>query len=276
MNWAAIRQLPARNADGEIQAAQVHASIAIEACWSYSQKLDYHSSPHSSFGSQASHKSQWSIRSQHSANQDEIVDDHPMSPLSEVRPARQRTVSLPSSTSLQEINPTTKRRVTSFELQPSSSTHDQNAITSKRRRLSFSPEAERRGVNFTPRLSREPPSPFQSDSNVLDSRSQGNTSSGRAMPRGTTPFAYATPHSNTHVMGLADLVGCIGGDGDTELGTDLAGGEEHVQQIEEEWEGVGDGTCKDVDEHMSDGDSAVDDAEIDDDDLEEGLTIYEG
>lgn len=270
--WASLRQLPARNADGELQAAQVHASIAIEACWSYSQKLDYQSSLHSSFGSQATRKSQWSTRSRHSPERDEIVEDHPMSPLSEVRPVRQRTVSLPSSTSVQEVAPPTKRRVASFELQSTAHEHDQALLTSKRPRLSFSPEAERRGVNFTPRLSREPASPFHSESNIIDSRSQGNTSSGRAMPRGTTPFAYATPHSNSHFVGLAELVGSGGGDGDTELGTDLAG-EEHAEHNEEEWEGVGEGTSKEDDEHMSDGD--IGDAEIDDDDLEEGLTIYE-
>lgn len=274
LDWAAVRQLPARNADGELQAAQVHASIAIEACWSYSQKLDYQTSLHSSFGSNETRRSQWSMRSQHSPEPDAIVEDHPMSPLSEARPVRQRTVSLPSSASVQHIVPTTKRRVASFELQTNNHEPHQNLSASKRRRLSFSPEAERRGVNFTPRLSREPPSPFHSDSNALDSRSQGNTSSSRAVPRGTTPFAYATPHSNSHLVGLAELVGCSAGEGDTELGTDLAG-EEHAEHNEEEWEGVGEGTSKETDEHMSDGDSAVEDAEIDDDDLEEGLTIYE-
>lgn len=76
---------------------------------------------------------------------------------------------------------------------------------------------------------------------------------------------------------MADLMSC--GDGDTELGTDIAG-----DQADEEWQGVGDGMDAeddigdqdesmegDSDEEDDDG-SAIDDIEADE---EEGLTIYE-
>lgn len=269
--WKSLYQLPARNSRGEVRPNLVKKGVAIEACWSYNDKLDYVPSLHSSFGSHASRKSH-----RDSEEQQDIPQQQPMSPLSDARPLRQRTVSLPSS---ETATVALKRRAASFETAdtapPSSDPVD--VATIKRPRLTTSPEAERRGVGFTPRLSREPPSPFPSDAHMVDSRSQGATSSSRAMPRGTMPFAYATPHSNSHFVTMADLMSC--GDGDTELGTDIAG-----DQADEEWQGVGDAMdaeddSGDQDESMSgdsdedeDDGSAIDDVEADE---EEGLTIYE-
>ena len=84
-------------------------------------------------------------------------------------------------------------------------------------------------------------------------------------------------------MGVAELMGC--GDGDTEIGTDLAGAtSEHG---DEEWQGVGDvpeagqeDVVVDKDEEDvnesevsdEDDDSLLDDTSVDED---EGYTIYE-
>lgn len=239
--WKTLRELPQRNARGDVQNHVFSKGRAIEACWSYSDKLDHAPSLHSSFGSsQKSHP--------HPAD----LPPHPMSPLSTARPLRPRTASLPSSESA------LKRRAASFEHTPAPTSSAPAPVstkaTTKRPCLSTSPEAERRGAGFTPRLSREPLSD-------ADARSQGS----RVVPRGTTPFAYATPHSNSQFVGLAELVGW--GDGDTELGTEVGG---------EEWEGVGGGE----DESMgSDGESVESDGsegkDLEDGDEEEGLTIYE-
>jgi hypothetical protein len=258
--WKTLKDLPARNESGEVQNHKIGKNVAIEACWSYNDKLDYVPSLHSSFGSRASHKSQ----ADSSAPQ---VPDQPISPLSDARPLRQR----PISSSLPNYETATlalKRRAASFETLGNApiSSDPPSLGPTKRARLSISPEAERRGVNFTPRLSREPPSPFHSDVNMVDSRSQG-----AASKRGTTPFAYATPHSNSTLMGIAGLMGC--GDDDTVLGTDLA---------DEEWQGVGDGLDDeeeedgnedDDDESVASGDnSSYGDTDVDE---EEGMTIYE-
>ena len=258
--WKTLKDLPARDEEGEVR-HKIGRNVAIEACWSYNDKLDYVPSLHSSFGSRASHKSHPDSSSPHQ------VPDQPMSPLSDARPLRQRTI----SSSLPTYEPAAlalKRRAASFETLGNApmSSDPPSLATAKRARLSVSPEAERRGVGFTPRLSREPPSPFHSDVNMVDSRSQGATSK-----RGTTPFAYATPHSNSTLMGIAGLMGC--GDDDTVLGTDLA---------DEEWQGVGDGLDDEEEEDDQDDDddesvasgenSSYGDTDVDE---EEGMTIYE-
>ena len=82
-------------------------------------------------------------------------------------------------------------------------------------------------------------------------------------------------------MGVVELMGC--GDGDTEIGTDLAGATS--DHGDEEWQGVGDvheaGQEDVVDEDDGDDASMVsdedDDSELDDTsvDEDEGYTIYE-
>ncbi|KAK5137130.1 hypothetical protein LTR08_000635 [Meristemomyces frigidus] len=264
--WQDIRQLPMFDATGGEQAAQATHAV-IEACWTYSDHLDHPVSTQASF---ASHDSQWNVRSQQSMQDGMDSDDGPVSSQPEPRLKRQRTVSLPSSSSALEHakEPLPKRRVASFEIGttiPLSEGQMALLATAKRRRISISPEAERRGVGLTPRWSREPPSPFTSE-HAGEVRSQGLAS----RKRGTTPFAYATPHSNSNYIGRVDL---FGGDGDTEPDTDLAA--THSESGEEEWHGVEDedaGSNSDpVDER-----SAVDEAEIEEDDLDEGLVIYEG
>jgi hypothetical protein len=262
-SWKNIRELPLVDASGEEQAAQ-NEKLAIEACWTYNEQLDYVPSGHSSFGS---HESQWSTRSQLAANDAGDLEDPPISPRSELLLPRQRTISLPSSNSavikLRDILP--KRRFASFEPVATVPIHAEESgveIVAKRRRISLSPEAERRGVNFTPRLSREPPSPFTSEV-AAEGRSQGTSS----RKRGTTPFAYATPHSNNHFISRLEL---MVGDGDTEADTELYGATS--ERGEEEWEGVGDG-----DTNRSDHGSVVQDkgVDVDDDELDvEGMELY--
>ena len=246
--WKTLKDLPVRNEQGEVQSRTIGRSIAIEACWSYNDKLDYVPSLHSSFGSRTSHKSHPDSIIPHQ------IPNQPMSPLSDARPLRQRTIS--SSLPTYDTAPLApKRRAASFEPLANNApiSSDPSSLTaSKRPRLSTSPETERRSTGFTPRpsLSREPPSPFTSDANMMavDSRSQhDNAASKKDRERGTTPFAYATPHSNsTTMLGIAGMTG-YGGDDDTVLGTDLA---------DEEWEGVGD---------FEDGDGDDDDREVGDD-----------
>jgi hypothetical protein len=262
--WKTLKDLPARDELGEVQSRIIGRSVAIEACWSYNDKLDYIPSMHSSFGSRASHKSQGGDFSVHHQ-----IQDQPMSPLSDARPLRHRTISS-SLPNYETAALALKRRAASFETLTNAPTSSDppSLATAKRARLSISPEAERRGVGFTPRLSREPPSPFHSDVHMVDSRSQGAASKG-----GTTPFAYATPHSNSTIIGMAGLQGC--GDDDTVLGTDLA---------DEEWQGVGDAFEDEQDdgeeeeddddgESIESGDnSAYSDTDVDE---EEGMTIYE-
>ncbi|KAK5124446.1 hypothetical protein LTR85_001663 [Meristemomyces frigidus] len=268
-SWQTIRQLPMFDATGEEQAAQA-SHVAIEACWTYNERLDQPVSAHASFASHASHDSQWIIHSQQSHQEEGGNKGRPMSPQSEARPKRQRTVSLPSSSSAAEQVKASlpKRRVASFETGttlPLSEGQIALLATAKRRRISTSPEAERRGVGFTPRWSREPPSPFTSE-HAGEARSQGANS----RMRGTTPFAYATPHSNSNYVGR---MGFLGGDGDTEPDTDMAA--PHSEMGEDEWHGVEDEGI-DAIQHQIDGQSAMDEAEIDGSNLDEGLTIYEG
>ena len=261
-SWSKIRELPMFDASADEQAAQVE-NVAIEACWTYNEQLDRVPSVHSSF---ASHESQWSTRSQLAANDAEETDHPPISPRSESLLPRQRTVSLPSSTSAADQAKATvpKRRVASFEPVATVPIHadgysEENVA--KRRRISLSPEAERRGMNFTPRRSREPPSPFTSEA-AAEARSQGTSS----RKRGTTPFAYATPHSNNNFVSRMEL---NTGDGDTEADTDIV--VDQSERGEDEWEGVDDGNT-----NQSTGGSVIQDQEVDETDLYEAANTYEG
>lgn len=268
--WQRLRELPRVQTDFPIQDAQatVDEADARESCWTHNPALDP-PSLHSSFASSFSHQSQWSTRSQASQSNDRHKEDTrrpaPISPLSEQRPnldPRRQTVSLPSSTAELPSTAQPKRRIASFE-----------SGYPKRRRTSSSPETERRGAGFTPRWSREPPSPFTSE------RSQAVA--GAIAKRCATPSAYATPHSNTvATMGISGI-----GGGDTE--PESEGSESRKGDDGEEWEGVAEENGN-AQAYMSDGgvehsdvgseyevDDDDDDDDSDDEDLDEGLTIYE-
>ena len=140
--WKTLKDLPARNEDGEVQ-SRIGRNVAIEACWSYNDKLDYVPSLHSSFGSRASHKSQADSSAPHQ------IPDQPMSPLSDARPLRQRTISS-SLPNYESSALALKRRAASFETLPNApmSSDPPILINAKRARLSISPEAERRGCRL--------------------------------------------------------------------------------------------------------------------------------
>lgn len=267
-SWQRLRHLPIHEASGQEQAAQA-TNAAIEACWTYNDRLDQPTSAHASFASHASRDSQWSTRSQQSDHEEASIDDRPVSPESGPRLSHHRTVSLPSSSSAAEQAKASlpKRRVASFETAATvPSNDDQMATTAagKRRRISTSPEAERRGVGLTPRWSREPPSPYTSE-HAGEARSQGAFS----RKRGTTPFAYATPHSNSNYN--VPRMDFIGGDGDTEADTDMVA--PHSERGEDEWHGVEEELSAGMDQ--SDGGSAMDEVEIDEANPDMGTTICE-
>ena len=242
MTWRDIRRLPSFGGSGEAPVERLQDSD-VEACWAYCQQLDRPMSVHSSFDPNVDTKGLQSD-----------IDNakrQPSSSHSEARPRRQRTISLPSSGSPAEQGKEAlpKRRVASFETGASTvirANELDDQIGSKRRRISYSHEAERRGVNFTPRRSREPPSPFTSEA-AADVRSQ---EVGRHK-RGRTPSAYATPHSHNNVLYRMEYIGF---DGDTEANTEIAA--ENSERGEEEWEGVDDG-----DTNYDHGDAVFQEAE---------------
>jgi len=233
-SWHKLRMLPMYQPSSSDEVAQIE-SATIDACWAYHDHLDSPTSNHTSFAPHQSPGSD-SAGGSEAPRRDEGLEQLgsqalPSSPHSGVGSVHHRTVSLPTSNSaaVKGMAALPKRRVASFEAR-NSMTPDYQAAASinalKRRRISASPEAERKGVGFTPRWSGEPPSPFTSEH-------AGEAQSQRV--RGTTPFAYATPHSNTYFAGRVEL---IGPDGDTEADTDLAGlPSDHG---EEEWNGVDD------------------------------------
>ncbi|EGP86374.1 uncharacterized protein MYCGRDRAFT_109766 [Zymoseptoria tritici IPO323] len=249
-SWPALRSLPMYGADGEIHAAQVVGNV-IEACWSYNDRLDHRAaSLHSSFADQIS-------ISDSDNERDQLSHSVPITKLR--RSSTFRSASMPTSQS---------PPVARFPIAPppSSSPHPVAAANpkrrdrevehkaDKRRRVSSlssrnssssalgplgSPELHRGGVNFTPRWSREPLSPytggassnpargsspaeFEDHGILLGRRSVGAFPAGsreglndhinerRGRAASGTPFAYATPHSGVMDDGTE-------GGGDTEV-----------------------------------------------------------
>ncbi|TKX21601.1 hypothetical protein C1H76_6097 [Elsinoe australis] len=222
-----IRQLSLRTGPGFDGLPQKADS---EACWAHHATLDAPPFADSSFTSNASRQSIWSTKSNASRQTVRQEEFHPpsamVSPISEartLRDSRRRTVSIPPS----EGEPSSsanrsKRRVASFET---------SALDSKRRRTSASSSQHPRpGPAYTPRLSREPPSPFASE-HPTDRGGSESTSARRVV----TPLAYETPHSHTN-----NTVATLHreNDGDTEADTDIAGREIWSGRGEDEWHGV--------------------------------------
>lgn len=261
-SWPGLRNLPAFDVDGVVQEAQIDGDI-VEACWTYNDRLDHSASLNSSFAS-SHEESGWGVSDGEGTA--EIKNDVPMLSPTATRHSRMRSASLPSSAV--EVEAAPKRRVASFELEPTAGVLEYSPENiSKRRRISSnSPELERRGVNFTPRWSREPPSPYMTE-DIGHLRSSQATN--RA--RGTTPFAYATPHSHFDSRG-GD------GDGDTEVDDvmTVAIAPSDEEDDAEEWQGVQDGLDS---EYLPKTTSMqIDDADrdyLDEDNLEDGLSIYE-
>lgn len=291
--WQRLRVLPRVFPDLDQSSSEVGEADALEACWEYDHRLDpppsaqssfdsHHSSlsirqargngkgnGHGSKTSQSSNQSSVAVSLDQSSTSTSVapVTARALSPLMErfVRPLHSRTTSMPAlvplKTSPSQSVGIGKRRIASFdhELQPTATNSNYRnspqsspirptsiattggamaPLSLKRRRISRSPSRPR----DTPRWS-GPPSPYYFEEFVEVERK-----------RGTTPFAYATPHSNTPYVdfGMNSLA-----DNDDDLGSttdaDDAGldnDEEHDQddyesdadhghQPEDEaWEGV--------------------------------------
>ncbi|KAF2230230.1 hypothetical protein EV356DRAFT_509286 [Viridothelium virens] len=179
----------------------------------------------------------------------------PVTPLSD-SPRHRRTASAPISdysSGLHGVSSTIeKRRMISFDSAPhprnalqlsrrTSALSNQSGSSSKRRRISRSPDVERSAIaaaqGFTPRRSKEPPSPFYppSSQGLPLPRSQGHAGAGDLTAAGPSTgrswdanAAYATPFSGGHL--LPGVVGSAKG-GDTEADSAM------IDQ-DEVWEGV--------------------------------------
>ncbi len=290
--WQKMRLLPRVFPDIE-SSAEVREADAREPCWEWDERLDPPPSVHSSFTSQHSSLSirrAASLRSQSShhsypSNQSSsaapspmlsttptsIIQTRPISPLIERhRPLHTRTSSMPSIIPLKFSPSQGKRRIASFDHE----LHGHSAQTSpicpsatvvtKRQRISRSPSRPR----DTPRWSAGPPSPYYFEEAVEHKR-------------GTTPFAYATPHSNVPYVDFRphSVAGMTADDhedhGSTTDDVELGGDEQdldfdsdtdHGHQPEDEaWEGVEDEMANDDDSDQERKALSVDDDDDDDD-----------
>ncbi|UJO22352.1 uncharacterized protein CLAFUR5_08833 [Fulvia fulva] len=256
-SWPALKDLPARDLDGEPQPAQADHNL-VEACWTYNDRLDHTVSAYSSFEDQ--YGSPWGISTEGDAGT--AAEQHIRLPSpAATRPSQLRSSSMPSATSPEAvaINVSTKRRVASFELGPVANTVEFSPeyFSTKRQRTSTSPELERRGVNFTPRWS---------PAEDLGPGRSSQAASNRA--RGTTPFAYPTPHSHFESR-------C--GDGDTQVDEDVPPpAYRDVLDDPEEWEGMqdaGDDQHEGV-HHAVHRNEEVIEGLYDEDNLEDGLAVF--
>lgn len=222
--WQALKRLPAYDTDGEVQAAQASGRI-IERCWTYHDRLDRAAS----FNEFLTSQDLWSTRSQSPSDEAASIS------AADVQPAHIRSLSLPSSASRADA-PRQKRRVTSLDAPTIDTTISSPTLLAKRRRMSASLDLYRSGINFTPRWSHEPPTPFTS---VPADGNSGMRNEGQSnAKRGITPQAYATPHSNSYSQSHDDR---DGGGGDTEMDS-IKSAKRSDFADESDWEGVQDGT----------------------------------
>lgn len=206
--WHKLRQLPRVYPDQTSQSGSSHIpeGDAEEPCWEFDERLDPPPMDvNMSFESQVSSLSIRSLRYEEPpVSQSDHFSSAPLSPTATsptsvpppsrrveplierhpFRPVHIRTTSMPSIVPLKSPPQPSKRRHGSSEQELSSSPSRATSTSTtnlalKRRRISRSPSR----AGNTPRWSVGPPSPYI----VMD-----ETTSKRA----TTPFAYATPHSN--------------------------------------------------------------------------------
>ncbi|KAI9836810.1 MAG: hypothetical protein M1819_000975 [Sarea resinae] len=214
-NWQRLRELPRFYQDdgtSEGQAeSQVREADAREECWEWNSRLDIPPSAQSSFSSHHTSHSMLPLR--HQPPPFESADSYhsitsspherlPISPLSEFPPDRPKQIPQASRTASMPINPgrsaaapsislpSKRRMASSFETGKSPS----RPSNGKRSRITRSPTT-------LERQSERQLSPFFSEDVVPpETRSQGPsvvTAGGMHanVKRGSTPFAYATPHS---------------------------------------------------------------------------------
>ncbi|KAF2206410.1 hypothetical protein CERZMDRAFT_89342 [Cercospora zeae-maydis SCOH1-5] len=256
-NWQRIRHLPLYDGDGELQAAEALGKV-VDACWCFTPRLDRVSSPQSSY---ASGDSPWSESVFKDFREMDAEDEVDLGSPVARRPIQHRSVSFPDSASahVMEVDAAVKRRVTSFDWDPPNHIQLTTESSTKRRRISTSPEWERRGFGITPRYS--PPRP----SIELHARSSQATSSrGRA----TTPFAMPTPRSHHDSRGDDNH--------DAEMDDELPMMySENGEEVEEEWEGMQDAPTTSPTAAEGRRHQGIADEDVDQDDLDAGETIYE-
>ncbi|RFU32313.1 hypothetical protein B7463_g4042, partial [Scytalidium lignicola] len=201
--WQKLRELPRVYPDGEANINHTPEADAQEPCWEYDERLDVPLSETSSFSSLHLSMKAGAIEDGivHPASPSDHFSSAPASrslsttptstaalalralpPLKERQPFGQihkRTISLPSL-HIKTSPLINKRRIASFEHEPEPTPATASSSNLKRRRLSRSPSR----LDDTPRWSIGPPSPSPYFGDDMDRK------------RGTTPFAYATPHSN--------------------------------------------------------------------------------
>lgn len=251
-SWQGLRNLPLYDGDGALQAAEALGKV-IDACWSFTPRLDHVTSPQSSYASGDSPWNESVFKDFHDLDVEQDVDVG--SPVARKQFER-RSVSLPTSPSahVMEVDSLPKRRVTSFDIDGSGDIHPSTESSTKRRRISTSPEWERRGFGITPRWS---PPQVSVEGHHLRS-SQAASSRGR----GTTPFAMPTPRSHN------DSRGDDHDDGDDDVSIE-------VDDVEEEWEGMPDAPTISPMVPGSRHKFIKMDEDVDQDDLDAGETIYE-
>lgn len=254
--WPKLRLLP--RVDLNPDETGVGEADAKEACWKFDNRFDSHESVHSSFASihslsirqapfsaynnPASRSDHFSSAAASPVNTP-ITSERKASPVPSIRSSR---TNLRRTTSLQLIplqeRPSLSKRKTSYYSELHSKPSPQNApahINQKRRRISRSPSRPRN----TPRW----------DAGFQDV--DGISVDGPRV-RGTTPFAYATPHSNDYEFRAfedEDSSGSTTQNADSELPMN------EEQPEEKPWEGVQDGTENDdIDDSESDASDSSD------------------
>jgi hypothetical protein len=231
---------------------------AHEPCWEFDERLDPPPSVHSSIESHLSltlrpvsqgkpeavsasaSSSPVSLNASTTPTSLPARPTYPISPLKErhpFRPVHTRTASMPTLIPLESSNSQPKRRIASFDNDTQISLIRPQTLKRLRTRSPSRPRD-------TPRWSVGPPSPYPYVEEFAE------------MKRGTTPFAYATPHSNAPYM-EHHISGDLDDDVDEEQGStteefeggernalsddyDSEGSEQLSRQPEDEWEGVQD------------------------------------
>ena len=206
-SWQKLRQLPRVYPDA-LSMDHTPEADAHEPCWEFDEFLDPPESIHSSFASHSvlsirtnsheqgaeptspsDHFSSLAASAIASTTPTSLAPPpaHRVSPLKErhpFRPIHTRTLSMPTLVPINSSPAMPKRRITSFEPEhdhesQSSPIHTVSAAFKRRRTRSPSRPRD------TPRYSAGPPSPYTFVDDIVERNK-----------RGTTPFAYATPHSN--------------------------------------------------------------------------------
>lgn len=249
--WRKLRQLDRVYSDTGIN--HTPEADAHERCWEFNEHFDAHESspspPSQVFlairSSAQENESSLSLSLPSSARGSPVASTTPTSlplaPLSSslkgrqaFRPLQDRTVSLPSLVPIKSSpSQSTKRRITSFDSDiQSSPIRALAAIPISKRHRTRSPSHHR----DTPRYSAGPPSPYAFAEDF-------------ERKRGTTPFAYATPHSNAPYVDPHRYSARDHDDEDEERGstTDESqiGGDQNALSDyeapeEDEWEGLPD------------------------------------